>query len=272
MDVTLLWSGPGVTDHPIDEINATNGGYQSFTCLILFTHNNMSTQLYIYIIVMYCIMHTNTYVIPTVILYDCNRLAVGCSPCIASNLERGFECGYCDRPDGMTDECAFTGNCESANGEKFITSGGQCPAPTITEITPTSGPLQGGTTITITGTELGVMFSDFQSGSIIIAEANCVPVDSGFVPGTQVRCVTEPFDTPGEKTVVLTLNRDEGTGRATFTNFVVADPTISRVSPTFGPMAGGSTLTVSGTDLNIGNTENTRVTLNGSDALECAIQ
>ena len=52
----------------------------------------------------------------------------------------------------------------------------------------------------------------------------------------------------------------------------IADPTISSVSPTFGPMAGGSTLTVSGTILNIGNTENTRVTLNGSDALECAIQ
>ena len=217
-------------------------------------------------------MHTKCGVLPIVILYDCNRLALGCSPCIASNLEREFECGYCDRPDGMTDECAFNGNCESANGEKFITSGGQCPAPTITEITPTSGPLQGGTTITITGSELGVMFSDFQSDSIIIAEANCVPVDTGFVPGTQVRCVTEPFTSSGEKTVVLTLNRDEGTGRATFTNFVVADPTISSVSPTVGPMAGGSTLTVSGTDLNIGNTENTRVTLNGSDALECAIQ
>ena len=34
VDVTLLWSGPGVTDHPIDEINAAIGGYQSFTCLI----------------------------------------------------------------------------------------------------------------------------------------------------------------------------------------------------------------------------------------------
>ena len=36
VDVTLLWSGPGVTDHPIDEFNAANGGYQTY--LILFTH------------------------------------------------------------------------------------------------------------------------------------------------------------------------------------------------------------------------------------------
>ena len=254
VDVTLLWSGPEITDHPIDEISSANGEYQ-------------------YFMYMYYVYTNNTHVIdvlPTVILYDCNRLAVGCSPCIASNLERGFECGYCNRPNGMTDECAFTGNC-ALSGEKFITSGGQCPAPTITKITPTSGPLQGGTTITISGTELGVMFSDFQSDSIIIAEANCVPVEAGYVPGIQVRCVTEQFTSPGEKTVVVTLNRDEGvsSGRTTF---VVADPTISSVSPTVGPMAGGSTLTVSGTDLNIGNTENTRVTLNGNHALECAIQ
>ena len=179
----------------------------------------------------------------------------------------------------MTDECAFTGNCESANGEKFITSGGQCPAPTITEITPTSGPLQGGTTITITGTELGVMFSDIQRGSIFFGEAECIPIEASYVAGTQVRCVTKPFSDPGKKSVAILLVREEGTPgrRSSFTtslltNFIVADPTISSVSPTFGPMAGGSILTVSGTDLNVGNTENTRVTLNGSDALECAIQ
>ena len=96
------------------------------------------------------------------ILYNCTRLAVGCSPCIASNLEKGFECGYCDRPDGMTDECAFSENCESANGEQFITSGGECPALAITEITPTSGTIYikvEQLTITIIGTEFGVTFN-----------------------------------------------------------------------------------------------------------------
>ena len=36
VDVTLLWSGPEITDHPIDEINVANGEYQTY--LILFTY------------------------------------------------------------------------------------------------------------------------------------------------------------------------------------------------------------------------------------------
>ncbi len=38
-------------------------------------------------------------------------------------------------------------------------------------------------------------------------------------------------------------------------------PTVSSVTPTFGPMAGGTTVVVRGTALNVGNQEDTRVSL-----------
>ena len=40
VDVTLLWSGPEITDHPVDEINAANGGYQHFTYMYYVYTNN----------------------------------------------------------------------------------------------------------------------------------------------------------------------------------------------------------------------------------------
>ena len=46
VDVTLLWSGPGVTDHRIDETSSANGEYQYFTCLILFTHRSVYVLMY----------------------------------------------------------------------------------------------------------------------------------------------------------------------------------------------------------------------------------
>ncbi len=155
----------------------------------------------------------------------------------------------------------------------IITDGQQCPAPAITNFSPKSGPPGGGTTITIAGRNLGVTFSDFTANSITLRSAPntmfiCTPISEGYVPGATVRCRTNPL--PVETYfLVINLPRSSGSrvGMASF-SFEVFTPTVSGASPLFGPIAGGTVLTISGINLNIGN--NAVVRLNGiSD--ECTV-
>ena len=142
--------------------------------------------------------------------------------------------------------------------------------PTITDFNPKSGPPEGGTTITITGRELGITFDDFMTNSIRIGEDQtgvpCMPTDrSSYIPGRQIRCIT----TGGSATGSILISIGSRTGESD-TPFRVASPQITRVFPSRGPQAGGTQLTVYGTDLNIGNIENTRITLIGGT--ECTIK
>ncbi len=140
----------------------------------------------------------------------------------------------------------------------IITDGKQCPAPTITNFSPQSGPPGGGTTITITGRNLGVTFSDFTANSITLRMAPntmipCTPISEGYVPGATVICRTNRL--PAESyALVIDLPRSSGSGQGSSpTIFEVLTPTVSGASPLFGPIAGGSLLTITGTNLNIGN-------------------
>ena len=54
--------------------------------------------------------------------------------------------------------------------------------------------------------------------------------------------------------------------------FTVVAPTVTGVEPSFGPMSGGTSITIRGTGLNISNVEDTRVTLDGEGGPECTIQ
>ena len=198
----------------------------------------------------------------TVTLFNCANLANGCSSCLGSE----FDCGWCDRPSGMTDSCNYTGLCDATT----ITMSGSCPRPTITDFNPKSGSIEGGTTITIEGTNLGVTFDDFSANSITIGGVPCTPTDrDSYIPGRQIRCTTTNLSqvSTGQKTVLVFAPSGIG---STNTQFRVASPQIWGVVPVLGPVAGGTRMTVLGANLNVGNIEDTRIILvNGT---ECAIE
>jgi plexin A len=199
-----------------------------------------------------------------VLLYNCLEVATGCSSCIGTSIASGFECGWCDRPSGMTDTCSFTGDCPS----KILTAtGSQCPMPTIIDFTPKFGPPQGGTTITITGTDLGVSFSDFIDNSIRVGGVNCMPTNpDGYLPGRRINCTTTSSGVSASVMIMLS-NGNVTSGETLFTR---VSPEITRIFPSRGPQAGGTNLTVYGTNLDIGNTEDTRITLVGGT--QCTIK
>ena len=183
-------------------------------------------------------------------------MATDCSACINTRIGTGFPCGWCDTG---TATCTVSEEC--AGESSFVNTGAQCPAPSIAMIQPQTGPPQGGTIITITGSNLGVTFSDFTANSITLTSGSnsvqCTPISEGYMPGREVRCRT---DVVPVGTYTLEINIPSGIGTYNYGSFVVSLPTVMDATPLQGPIAGGTRVTITGTDLDIGNNAVVRFT------------
>ena len=186
-------------------------------------------------------------------LYNCERLSrsEACSRCLGTE----FDCGWCDT--SSVDTCRVPEDCA---GGTFYTQSNQCPTPTLSSFSPASGPPQGGTRITIRGIDLGVSFSDV-NGSVTVGGVPCITDENGYVPGEVIICETGTFTGDGVTTIIVTLDRQSVSGQASAGPFNVTTPSISGVSPRQGPRSGGTLVTIQGTDLDIGNIEETSITL-----------
>ena len=136
---------------------------------------------------------------------------------------------------------ALDGNLDGLPGGNFNRSFSidLLPAPTVTGISPSAGPLAGGTTVTITGTNLN----------------NAAAVSFGATMATIVSdtasqlVVTSPAGTVGTVDVtVVTASGSSATSAADQFTYV-ATPTVTAISPASGPAAGGTTVTITGTGL-----------------------
>ena len=113
------------------------------------------------------------------------------------------------------------------------------PAPTITSLDVTSGPVVGGTVVTITGTNLsGATAVDFGSKAGAIVSNN----------GTEI-VVTTPAGRAGSvKVKVVTSGGPSAISSNTQFVYVVA-PTVRSVSPKAGAREGGATVIITGANL-----------------------
>ncbi|SCB46735.1 Putative Ig domain-containing protein, partial [Rhizobium miluonense] len=111
------------------------------------------------------------------------------------------------------------------------------PAPTISSISPLSGPATGGTTVTITGTDLtaatAVTFGATAAAGFTVNSATSITATAPAGTGTVDVRVTTPGGTSA------TSAADQFT--------YIAAPTVTAISPTAGPTAGGTTVTLTGT-------------------------
>jgi len=124
-------------------------------------------------------------------------------------------------------------------------------APTVTSISPSSGPLTGGQLVTITGTN----FTGETSVTIGGTAATLVTV----VSSTSITAKT-PAGSAGTASVLVTT--PEGTNSANTLYTHQAAPTVTSISPSSGPLAGGQAVTITGTDF----TGATAVTIGGTAA------
>ena len=124
--------------------------------------------------------------------------------------------------------------------------------PTVTSIAPTSGPIGGGTAVTITGDK-------FQTGATVTLGGSAA-TGVTVVSATNITATTPAHGT-GAVDVVIT-NPDSQTGDLTGGFTYQGPPSVTSISPTSGPTAGGTPVTITGDDFQSGAT----VTLGGTAA------
>lgn len=127
---------------------------------------------------------------------------------------------------------SFTSTCSSSGPQAPVE-----PAPTVTSVSPTSGPLAGLTTLTVTGTEFVTGATSTVGGSACTSP--------NVVNSTSLTC-TLPAKSAGAYTVAVT-NPDLQSGSLPNAYTYVAAPTVTSVSPTEGDAGGGTAITITGT-------------------------
>jgi len=149
-----------------------------------------------------------------------------------------------------------------SNGYTYVNPN---PAPTVTSVSPNSGPAAGGTPLTITGT-------GFVAGATVTiggtAATSVVVVNSTSITANS------PAHATGAVTVQVTNpDTQSGTLPAGYTYNPNPAPTVSSISPSSGAAAGGTAVTITGTgflsgaSVTIGGTAATSVVVVGSTSI-----
>ena len=173
------------------------------------------------------------------------------SPAIGAVTGTGDEAGLCGGFDQRGVARPATG-CDAGAFEATPAVGGPV-APAVTSVSPSSGPVSGGTSVTITG-------SGFVAGDTVVIGQGYGPF-SGAVPATDVVVVDSSH---------ITAMTGGGAIAGTWNLFVVDAasnssagnsgdlfsyvPAVTAVSPSAGPVSGGTPVTITGSGFAAGDT------------------
>jgi hypothetical protein len=199
--------------------------------------------------------------------YDGAVVTIGGNPCTSLVVVNDTSI-TCNSPSGTLGniEDVVVTNLNTLDGS--LTSSFQYRnPPTLSSFSPTQIPLNGGVVITLTGT-------DFLIGpSITIDGVNCNNIN--YVNSTQLTC-SPGAASAGLKSVRVT-NYDAQFSELSNSLEYLGPPTISNISPTTSPVAGGGLLTITGTNFRTTPTVNvdgnlcTSPVLFGNTTVTCTI-
>lgn len=190
-----------------------------------------------------------------VVIYKCEQLAYNCGICLGLETSK-FECGWCSDEN----RCTHSDSCSITKPEAWLsrTQKNQspsiiCPFPQINRFTPAKGPLNGGTKITITGNNLGLLSSDVRN-TVHVANVLCDTVDMEYVSSTKVVCNSRAPSVLRKQTqhVVIKLRDDKQYTAISNETFTYVDPAVKNFWPQRGPRSGGTDITIMGEDLDSG--------------------
>uniref|UniRef100_A0A8C9R8V0 Plexin B2 n=1 Tax=Scleropages formosus TaxID=113540 RepID=A0A8C9R8V0_SCLFO len=181
-----------------------------------------------------------------VTLYNCAMGREDCSLC--KSADPIYKCMWCDE----TKSCEYQKRCRSAEES-------DCPNPEITDIIPRYGPLKGGISVTIKGSNLGIVKEDIES--ITVAGQPCMHQEEKYSVSTSVVCEISGVEQKHSGVVEVKVKGGKsGTSSVVFT---YRDPRPERVQPNRGPQAGGTLITITGTDLETGSKDDLNITVGG---------
>lgn len=161
-----------------------------------------------------------------------------CSQCLSA--PPFVQCGWCH------DKCVPSEECPSGTWTQEI-----C-LPAIYKVFPASAPLEGGTTLTICGWDFGFRKNnkfDLKKTKVLLGNESCTLSLSESTTNT-LKCTVGPT-TNEHFNMSITVSNSRG--RTQYSTFSYVDPVITSISPSYGPKAGGTLLTLTGKYLDSGN-------------------
>ncbi|XP_031734892.1 plexin-B1-like isoform X2 [Anarrhichthys ocellatus] len=183
-----------------------------------------------------------------VTLYNCAVGRSDCSRCHTADHKYG--CVWCG---GAQASCLYSDSCSEPVQKT-------CPAPVIHSIEPLSGLLEGGTMVTISGSNLGQKAEDILH-SVSVAGIPCTVIPSLYEVSSRIVCRTKASG--GEKVGYMSVKVSGGEFGLSSQTFSYQDPFVMGVSPERGPKAGGTSLMIIGRNLLTGRPSDLGITVGG---------
>ncbi|XP_059383421.1 plexin-B1-like isoform X3 [Carassius carassius] len=181
-------------------------------------------------------------------LYNCSVGRSDCSRC--HTADQRYECVWCE---GSRSSCVYRSSCTQHVQQT-------CPAPHIHTIEPLSGPVEGGTVLTVSGSNLGQRAEDIQH-SVTVAGVPCTVLPDRYEVSSSIVCETTA--SAGEQSGHVSVQVKGGGIGQSAQRFHYQDPVLLGVSPLKGPMSGGTSLTITGRDLLTGRPNEISILIGG---------
>uniref|UniRef100_A0A674CSA0 Plexin-B1 n=1 Tax=Salmo trutta TaxID=8032 RepID=A0A674CSA0_SALTR len=226
-ECVLVIEGQTVVVDAYVEMDETNPSLFDITCQLLY--NSLFLSL-------------------LVTLYNCSVGRSDCSRCHTADQKYG--CVWCG---GDQSTCLYGDSCSEPIEQT-------CPAPVIHAIEPLSGLVEGGTVLTISGSNLGQKAEDILH-SVTVAGVSCSVIPHLYEVSSRIVCKTKASG--GEKTGQVSVEVSGGEFGLSSQRFSYQDPFVMEVSPQRGPKAGGTSLTITGRNLLTGHPSDITVTVGG---------
>uniref|UniRef100_A0A7M4FID7 Plexin-B1 n=1 Tax=Crocodylus porosus TaxID=8502 RepID=A0A7M4FID7_CROPO len=169
-----------------------------------------------------------------VTLYNCSVGHADCSRCQTADPK--YSCVWCG---GEQPSCIFRESCREEVEDL-------CPAPLIHSVYPLSGPVEGGTRITIVGSNLGRKHQDIAE-TVTVAGIPCIVDALQYEISSSIVCTTGSSGTERAGHVAVEV---PGGGHGVSEHvFTYQNPELRSIVPARGPKAGGTCLTLLGSKL-----------------------
>ncbi|XP_036008050.1 plexin-B1 isoform X3 [Fundulus heteroclitus] len=193
-----------------------------------------------------------------VTLFNCSVGRSDCSRCRTADPKYG--CVWCG--GAASSSCVYRDSCVDEIKHT-------CPAPVIDSLVPESGPIEGGTVVTISGSNLGQRAEDIDS-SVTVAGVSCSVIHSRYEVSSRIVCETKASEVEKEGHASVRV-RGGGHGRSAQI-FSFQNPVLRSIFPLRGPKAGGSALTIKGQRLRTGHPREVGVLIGGVPCMVLDIQ
>ncbi|KAG8554553.1 hypothetical protein GDO81_003827 [Engystomops pustulosus] len=173
----------------------------------------------------------------SVTLYNCSVGQSDCSRCQA--LPADYQCLWCGGEEKAS--CVHKDQCE----QDTISV---CPTPLIHSFSPMTGIMEGGTTITIDGENMGQKAEEV---SVTVCDQPCSLLPDLYVVSNRIVCTLSASPEEASGAVKVSVSgRDPGVSSQLFS---YQDPIVQALDPVRGPMAGGTMITILGSKLLTGD-------------------